>query len=190
MVENNRREMPVRIIFYCWIFISGIAQSVNAEEDAACWPMIGCIEKTSEYIGTSSATDFHLCIDAPCPSLTPPSLTPSGGKALWVCLIDDYELLNPSFELEFELEVDANDMLDKDSVGRALGFKNGEELYCKRGPSRQDPFGGGAKHPIDTECSTSVENLSFHSKHGWGSIEKNYIRHLRYSFQCTQAASD
>ena len=185
MVENNRREMPVQIIFYCWVFISGIAQSVNAEEDAACWPMIGCIEKTSEYIGTSSATDFHLCIDAPCPSLTP-----NGGKALWVCLIDDHGLLNSSFELEFELEVDANNMLDKDSVGRALGFKNGADLYCKYGPSRQDPFGGGAKHLIDTECSTSVENLSFHSEHGWGSIELQYIAYQRNSFQCILTASD
>ena len=108
--------------------------------------------------------------------VTRPSLTPSGGKALWVCLIDDHWPLNPSFELEFELEVDANNMLDKDSVGRALGFKNGAELYCKRGPSRQDPFGGRAKHPMDTECTTSVENLSFHSEHGWGSIEQQYIR--------------
>jgi hypothetical protein len=205
MVKNNKRDMSVQIIFYCWIFISGIAQSVNAEEDAACWPMKKCIEKTAEYKGTSSATDFHLCIDAPCPSLTRPSLTPSGGKALWACLFD-----NPGQEdSPFELKVDSDNILDKDSVGRALGLKNGADLYCKLGPSRKDPFGGGAKHPIDIECSTSAligskrfdseevyvfrdhnSSLSFHTEHGWGSIENQGFAYQRYSFQCTLAASD
>ena len=205
MVKNNKRDMPVQIIFYCWIAISGIAQLVNAEEDAACWPMIGCIEKTSEYIGTSNATDFHICMDAPCPSLKRPSLTPSADKALWACLFD-----NPRQESSpFELKVDSDNILDKDSVGRALGLKNGADLYCKLGPSRKDPFGGVAKHPIDTECSTSAligskrfeseevhvfrdhnSNLSFHTEHGWGSIENQGIAYQRYSFQCTLAASE
>ena len=200
MAENNKREIPVQIIFYCWIFLSGTAQLVNAEEDAACWPINKCIEKISEYKGTSSATDFHLCIDAPCPSLTP-----SGGKALWACHFD-----NPGQEdSPFELKVNSDNILDKDSVGRALGLKNGADLYCKHGPSRKDPFGGGAKHPIDTECSTSAlpgskrfeseefhvfrdhnSNLSFHTEQGWGSIELQYIAYQRNSFQCILTAPD
>ena len=131
MVEKTGLEHLCRLFFYYWILIGGLAQSVTAGEDAACESSIECIEKTSEYIGNSDSTDLQFCIDAPCSS--PP---PSGGKALWVCLVDNPRQENSSFELK----VDANNMLDKNSVGRALGFKNGADLYCKHGPSRQDPF--------------------------------------------------